>query len=149
VCVHAIPCSFVYSLTTYRYRFGNLIFTSIFPGPKEQDADQVQRLIRLIVNELLRLWKDGIWVKTNKHPLGRLVRIILLCVCCDKPAAHKMGGFASHSHTFFCTRCWIKQEQKATKQAFERDGKLLLSYPINLKFSLFLQGFVDDLTKSS
>src|SRR6267154_4597507 len=38
---------------------------------------------------------------------GRLVRLILVAVVCDKPAAHKIGGFASHSHTKFCTACWI------------------------------------------
>jgi hypothetical protein len=99
--------------------------TTIFPGPKEQDGDQVQRFIRIIVNELLRLWRDGFWIKTAKYPMGRLVRIILLCICCDKPAAHKVGGFGSHSATFFCTRCWIKQSDKRTAKAFERDGASL------------------------
>jgi len=37
--------------------------------------------------------------------VGRLVRVILTAVVCDKPAAHKMGGFASHSHNHFCTLC--------------------------------------------
>jgi hypothetical protein len=105
-----------------RYRFGNLIFTSILPGPKEQDVEQVQPFMRIIVNELIRLWQFGFWVKTAKYPLGRLIRVILLCVCCDKPAAHKLGGFGSHSHTFFCTRCWIKQSQKTTQRAFQRNG---------------------------
>jgi hypothetical protein len=105
-----------------RYQFSNLIVTGILPGPKEQDADQVQRFVRIIVNKLIRLWVNGFWVKTTKYPLGRLVRVILLCVCCDKPAAHKLGGFGSHSHTFFCTRCWIRQQQKATKEAFQRGG---------------------------
>jgi hypothetical protein len=108
-----------------RYRLSNLIFTSILPGPKEQDSEQVQRFMRIMVNELLRLWRHGFWVKTAKHPLGRLIRVILMCVCCDKPAAHKLGGFGSHSHTFFCTRCWIRQQQKATKEAFMRGGKFL------------------------
>jgi hypothetical protein len=93
------------------------------PGPKEQDPDQVQRFMRIWVNELLRLWEDGMWVKTEAYPNGRRVRVILICVCCDKPAAHKLGGFGSHSHTFFCTRCWIRQNEKATPQAFEKNGK--------------------------
>jgi hypothetical protein len=105
-----------------RYQFGHLILTSIFPGPKEQDADQVQRFLRILVNELIRLWLHGFWMKTRKYPQGRLIRFILLCVCCDKPAAHKLGGFGSHSHTFFCTRCWIRQRDKTTKEAFQRNG---------------------------
>jgi hypothetical protein len=73
-----------------------MLLSTILPGPKEQDANQVQRYMRIIVNELLRLWKDGFLINT---PEGQfLVRVLLLCVCCDKPAAHKMGGFGGHSH---------------------------------------------------
>ncbi|KAF8131720.1 hypothetical protein K438DRAFT_1788225 [Mycena galopus ATCC 62051] len=100
----------------------NVINFGHFFGPKEQDPDQVQRIMRVIVDELLRLWRDGVWVQTPNHPLGRLKRIILVGVICDKPAAHKMGGFGSHSHQFFCTRCWIRQQDKATKAAFEKNG---------------------------
>lgn len=102
------------------------------PGPKEQDPDQVQRFIRILVDELLRLWLQGVVVKTPKHPLGRLLRVILVGVICDKPAAHKMGGFASHSHQFFCTRCWIRQQDKATEASFKKDGEQIgtLSYNI-------------------
>lgn len=95
------------------------------PGPKEQTGDQVQRFMRIFVNELLRLYKDGITIYTRKYPLGRLVRVVLICVICDKPAAHKMGGFGSHSHTFFCTRCWIQKSQKATAAAFQQNGTFL------------------------
>ncbi|OBZ79611.1 hypothetical protein A0H81_00065 [Grifola frondosa] len=31
-----------------------------------------------------------------------------------------MGGFASHSHTYFCTACWIKKANLATPEAFVR-----------------------------
>ncbi|KAG2094257.1 uncharacterized protein F5147DRAFT_537124, partial [Suillus discolor] len=48
---------------------------------------------------------------------GRLVRVILVAVVCDKPAAHKVGGFASHSHTNFCTLCWITLSDKTTLAA--------------------------------
>lgn len=92
------------------------------PGPNEQTGDEVQRYMRIFVNELIRLWRDGFVVYTAKYPRGRRVRVILVCVICDKPAAHKLGGFGSHSHTFFCTKCWIKQSQKATPDAFKADG---------------------------
>jgi hypothetical protein len=103
-----------------RYRLSNMLLTTILPGPKEQDADQVQRYLRIMVNELLRLWKEGFWMETVRGWL--LVRVLLLCICCDKPAAHKMGGFGSHSHTFFCTRCKIKQKDKGTAAAYQRNG---------------------------
>ena len=97
-----------------------MILAGIMPGPKEQDSDEVQRYMRVFVNELLRLWRDGFLIKTAKFPDGRLIRVILICVCCDKLAAHKLGGFGSHSHTFFCTRCWIKQAQKTCTDAFKK-----------------------------
>ncbi|KAH9852401.1 hypothetical protein C2E23DRAFT_860058 [Lenzites betulinus] len=81
-----------------RYRASNLLLSMIIPGPRETDPDQTQR------------------------PGGRLVRVALVGVFCDKPAAHKIGGFGSHAHTFFCTRDWISQGLKATVAAFTKGG---------------------------
>ncbi|VDB94096.1 unnamed protein product [Peniophora sp. CBMAI 1063] len=114
------PISFniINLLDPQRYRVMNLVIGGILPGPKEQNTDEVQRFMRIFVNELLRLWQDGFVMETPRYPGGRLVRVILICIICDKPAAHKVGGFGSHSHTFFCTRCWIRQSDKATAAAF-------------------------------
>jgi hypothetical protein len=98
-----------------------MLLSTILPGPKEQDADQVQRYMRIIVNELLRLWNDGFLIDTPEGQL--LVRVLLLCICCDKPAAHKMGGFGGHSHRMFCTRCKIEQKDKTTSAAYTRNGE--------------------------
>jgi hypothetical protein len=54
---------------------------------------------------------------------GRLVRVALVAVVCDKPAAHKIGGFGSHSHTNLCTACWITQADKTRAAAFVKDGE--------------------------
>lgn len=40
------------------------MLTSIFPGPKEQSGDQVQRCLRPIVNDLYELWKNGVSIRT-------------------------------------------------------------------------------------
>ncbi|KAI0633856.1 hypothetical protein C8Q77DRAFT_1157997 [Trametes polyzona] len=94
----------------------------IIPGPKESDSDQTQGFLRVLVNELIRLWRDGVILPTHSRPGGRRIRVILVGVFCDKPAAHKIGGFGSHNHTFFCTRDWISQGRKALREAFERHG---------------------------
>jgi hypothetical protein len=104
------------------YRTANLMLSGIMPGPKEQDYDEIQRFLRIIVNELLRLWAEGVRIPTPSCPEGRLVRVILVGVCCDKPAAHKMGGFGGHAHTYFCTCCWITQNEKTTPAAFAENG---------------------------
>ncbi|KAI0349431.1 hypothetical protein OH77DRAFT_1580440 [Trametes cingulata] len=100
----------------------NLLLTMIIPGPKETDPDQTQKYLQIIVSGLLRLWRDGVIILTHTHPNGHRVRVILVGVFCDKPAAHKMGGFGSHAHTFFCTRDWITQGIKATLAAFTHGG---------------------------
>ncbi|KAI0323219.1 hypothetical protein GY45DRAFT_1410608 [Cubamyces sp. BRFM 1775] len=105
-----------------RYRAGNLLLSMIIPGPKESDPDQTQWFVRVLVNELIGLWRDGVVLPTYTHPNGRRIRVILVGVFCDKPAAHKLGGFGSHTHTFFCTHDWISQGQKATKEAFTPNG---------------------------
>jgi hypothetical protein len=61
---------------------------------------------------------------------GRLVRVILVAVVCDKPAAHKIGGFASHSHNNFCTLCWISAHDKGREVSFQAGGASLVSHRI-------------------
>ncbi|KAI0364659.1 hypothetical protein BV20DRAFT_955703 [Pilatotrama ljubarskyi] len=92
-----------------RYRASNLLLSMIIPGPKESDPDQTQGFMVIVVNELIRLWRDGAVLPTYRCPQGRRIRVILVGVFCDKPAAHKLGGFGPHQHTFFCTRDWISQ----------------------------------------
>lgn len=106
-----------------RYRTANLLLAGIMPGPKEADVNQVHYFMAVLVNELLRLWVEGVVIVTPKYPKGRLVRVALVAVVCDKPAAHKLGGFGSHKHTFFCTKCWVSQAQKASAASFAPDGK--------------------------
>ena len=136
------PTSFsICNLTPeFRYRTSNLLLTSILPGPKEQTADEIQRFIRPIISDLRRLWADGITVYTPNYPhgltsclplmcfcsfgaiLGRLLRVALVALVCDKPAAHKIAGYGPTSCTMFCTVCKIKQANLKTPEAFKHDG---------------------------
>ena len=49
--------------------------TSILPGPKEQNPDEIHRFLRPIISDLLRLWKDGIKVPTESRPDGEAYMI--------------------------------------------------------------------------
>ncbi|EIW86727.1 hypothetical protein CONPUDRAFT_45752 [Coniophora puteana RWD-64-598 SS2] len=102
----------------YRYRTSNLLCTGILPGPKEQTGDQVQRYLRPVISDLLRLWRDGIMIPTESCPQGRLVRVVLVAAVCDKPAAHKIGGFGAHTHGKPCSMCWITQTDIKENLAF-------------------------------
>ncbi|KAI0069372.1 hypothetical protein K474DRAFT_1610534 [Panus rudis PR-1116 ss-1] len=101
-----------------RYKAANLILVGVLPGPQEQDGDQIQYFLHYAVEELIPLWKDGVRVVTRKYPAGRLIRVILVAVICDKPAAHKIAAYGAHSHTFFCTLCWIEKSKLGTDGAF-------------------------------
>ncbi|KAG2121282.1 hypothetical protein DEU56DRAFT_873818 [Suillus clintonianus] len=63
---------------------------------------------------------NNIIVPTKLCPEGCLICVILVPVVCDKPAAHKISGFTSHSHTNFCTCCWISIASKDKVSAFEK-----------------------------
>ncbi|EED85404.1 predicted protein [Postia placenta Mad-698-R] len=58
----------------FRYRTTNLLLLSILPGPHEQPPNEIQRYLRPIINDLRRLWKEGIKVPTPSCPeaLGRI-----------------------------------------------------------------------------
>ncbi len=104
-----------YSISSYRT--SNLMCMSILPGPKEQSPDEFQWFLHPIISDLLRLWKDRIRIPTESRLEG------IMAVVCDKPAAHKMGGFASHSHNHFCTLCWIPAEDKTKPVSFQDGGE--------------------------
>jgi hypothetical protein len=57
-------------LSSYRPR--NLILYGISPGPKELDSDQLQFFMKDYVDDLLRLYDEGIIIKTSKYPDGQL-----------------------------------------------------------------------------
>ncbi|KIN99331.1 hypothetical protein M404DRAFT_39984, partial [Pisolithus tinctorius Marx 270] len=104
----------------YRYQTANLMCMSIMPGPKEQTPDQVQCFLQPIISDLLQLWKYGIKIPTESQPEGCLIHVTLVAVMCDKPAAHKIGGFASHSHNYYCMCCWICSMDKGNVNAFQK-----------------------------
>ena len=63
----------------------------------------------------------GLLACSNENP-GRIVRVVLLAVVCDKPAAHKLGGFGAPSHTFMCTCCWVSLHVKGDPSAYKPEG---------------------------
>src|SRR5260370_35394320 len=78
-----------------------------------------------IINDLLHLWEEGILVSTPKNPNGRQIHAVLLCIVCDVTAAHKLGGFGSHSHMLFCPCCWIAISNKQELTVLTPNGTFL------------------------
>ena len=79
-----------------RFKAENVIIVGIIPGPNEPKGN-INSFLQLLVNELIDLW-DGVILENSKIPGGMIkIRVALLAICCDIPAARKCGGFAGHS----------------------------------------------------
>ncbi|CDO75322.1 hypothetical protein BN946_scf184517.g5 [Trametes cinnabarina] len=89
-----------------RFRPENVYLAGIIPGPKEPSVDQLNELLRPLVDELLELWNPGIYLaQTASRAAGRLIRAAMIPLVCDLPALRKTAGFASYSSTNFCSFC--------------------------------------------
>ncbi|KAL5485641.1 hypothetical protein ACEPAI_6682 [Sanghuangporus weigelae] len=94
-----------------RYKPNNLLVVALSPGPKESSCDELQHLLEAVVDDKIRLYEEGIEVKTPLHPNGRKVHVYCIADGCDHPAMCRVVGKADHSHLkFFCTRCKIPRQ---------------------------------------
>jgi hypothetical protein len=53
------------------YRSGNPILRAMTPWPNEPTAAQLQHLLKIIINDLLNLYDNGIVVQPAEYPDGR------------------------------------------------------------------------------
>jgi hypothetical protein len=88
-----------------RYRYENMCLVCVVPGPNEPSLHQINRILGPLIDDLDIFWRDGVHYQTNDYPGGRLVRIAVLPLVCDLPAARQMAGMAGHSSWSFCSHC--------------------------------------------
>lgn len=100
VCLNLPPC--------LRYRVENMFLVGVIPGPQEPSQDEINFLLKPLVDDLLRFWNPGVCYScTPKHPKGRRTRCVVIPLVCDVPAARQMAGLSHHSHTLFCSVCLL------------------------------------------
>jgi hypothetical protein len=89
-----------------RYSPENM-FPIFTPGGHEPTTEELNHLLRPIVNYLITLYEKGISIYRDnlKIQLLTILRAMLVIIIADTPAAKKIGGFASHSHHWFCHMC--------------------------------------------
>jgi hypothetical protein len=94
-----------------RYNFENMYLVGIIPGPAEPSLDQINHLLRPLINDLLLFWSSGVYFsRTPSHPHGRTIRCAVIPLVCDMPAARQMAGYASYSSHHFCSMCLLRLE---------------------------------------
>jgi hypothetical protein len=96
-----------------RYKVENMFLVGIIPGPHHPSLDQINHILRPLVDDLNDFWQHGVYYrKTVLHPEGRLIRCALGPLVCDLPAARQMMGFASFKKTnHFCSYCQLTHEE--------------------------------------
>ncbi|KAI9056595.1 hypothetical protein FKP32DRAFT_1542724, partial [Trametes sanguinea] len=85
----------------------------VIPGPSKPSTEQINHFLALIVDELLEFWDPGVsYSQTARAPFGRLVRLALIPVICDLPAARQVAGLASYNHSYaLCSCCTLEQDE--------------------------------------
>mgnify|MGYP002803532383 CR=1 FL=1 len=97
--IGAVYCVFANLPRNERYKRENILLLALIEGEPKHDMNTI---LKPIVDELITLWKGHrFWIKLK----STLVRVALLCVACDIPAARKVAGFLSHNARLGCSRC--------------------------------------------
>ncbi|OAD68741.1 hypothetical protein PHYBLDRAFT_117149 [Phycomyces blakesleeanus NRRL 1555(-)] len=95
--INNLPCS-------ERFKKENVILVGLMPEPKEASTSDINNYLKLLVNELMELYK-GIKIKTHQCPNITSIQAALLMVACDIPAAKKVCRFTSNTSTNACHKC--------------------------------------------
>ena len=96
---------------THRYKVENMYLFGIIPGPTEPSLEQINHLLRPLVEELQKLWMPGhFFSSTAAFPQGRMIRVAIFPLIADLPALRKAAGFGSHQATKFCSFCLLEKK---------------------------------------
>jgi len=109
-----------------RYQIENVCLVGIIPGPREPSMEEVNHFLRPLIDELLPMWEDGVWLSsTANYPTGKKVYASLGPLVVDVVAARQAAGFSSHSSHLFCSFCLLPKSlidnfDKATWSKYPR-----------------------------
>src|SRR6266702_368613 len=88
------------------YWVENMFLVGIIPGHREPSLEQVDHVLKPLVDNLLCFWEPGVFIKQTAHYVeGHLCHAVLIPLVCDLPAARQMLGSASHASIHFCSFC--------------------------------------------
>ncbi len=88
-----------------RFKKENVMIVGVIPA-MEHKPSTLNHVLRPLVEELKELWTTGVRMYTAESPQFKiLVKVALMCVTCDIPAARKCCGFKGHNANLGCSRC--------------------------------------------
>ncbi|MBW0473531.1 hypothetical protein O181_013246 [Austropuccinia psidii MF-1] len=101
------------SLPLYlRYQPQNLFLVGIAPGPKEPSLEEVNWVLRPIVEQLKVLWDPGLHLsQMHMYPKGRMIFAAILPFFADLPALRRALGFAAPTANRMCSYCLLEKSQ--------------------------------------
>jgi hypothetical protein len=104
ICLNLLP--------EIHYDFKNLFLVSIIPGPGAPLLEQINHVLKPLVDDLLVFWNSGVYyASTPNHRNGRCVWCAVIPLICDLPAARQMSGYAHFSSRHFCSLCCLCLEE--------------------------------------
>ncbi|TKY89744.1 hypothetical protein EX895_001529 [Sporisorium graminicola] len=113
-------------LTTYDRRCLGIHLVGLLPGPKDTTAQNLQKFLKLIVEELKDFDGDGKLIPTLNHPEGEHVQARLHLVVADTPARAKVAGFAlKYKKGTICAYCPKQGEQLGLTDDEEEDDSFV------------------------
>lgn len=97
--VGAVYCVFANLPREERYKRENVLLLGLIEGEPKHDLNSI---LKPAIDELLKLWDGHVFRQNLKY---FFVRVALLCIACDVPAARKVAGFMAHNARRGCSRC--------------------------------------------
>ncbi|KAG8800522.1 hypothetical protein FRC16_002711 [Serendipita sp. 398] len=109
-----------------RFKEENIHFVGIMPGRQQQQY--LDGILQPLVDELKQYWDHGVYfvgIPGLNRP--QLVRIALVQLVCDLPAARKVAGFPGHSASHNCSVCVVHKRNVPDITSTSNDSPLRTS----------------------
>lgn len=92
-----------------RYLPENILLVGVIPGPGKPSTVQINHALKLVVEDLLEFWGDGVFFsRTSKSLNGRVFRAMLVPLVADMLAARQVLGLPGTTTAhYLCTFCDI------------------------------------------
>jgi hypothetical protein len=97
-----------------RFKKEYMLTLGLLPGPTEVKLHHINHYLAPIVDVLLEFWYGFDLPVSSKHPIGKRIRLAVICCSSDIPAARKLCGHISA--LVACHRCYKHAKSNGNNQ---------------------------------